>query len=130
MLFQVNHPCVIKDDVVKALNGLWRSKLPSKIQILTWRSFLDMLATKDQLSRRGINFGGNILFYILCTCSIESSLHLFLECVFTVNVWKGVDGWLGMKLLRTSICIASFMSFLRQLRKGVGNASGNTFGQQ
>lgn len=47
LLFQVNPPCIIEDDVVETLKELWRSKLPSEIQIFIWRFFLDKLTTKD-----------------------------------------------------------------------------------
>ncbi|KAI5411930.1 hypothetical protein KIW84_056849 [Lathyrus oleraceus] len=59
LLFQVNPPCVIEDNVVEALKELWRSKLPFEIQIFIWRFFLDKKTTKDQLLNRGINFGGS-----------------------------------------------------------------------
>ncbi|KAI5443579.1 hypothetical protein KIW84_012283 [Lathyrus oleraceus] len=87
----VNHPCVIEAKVVVALKEIWSSKIPSKIQIFWWEFFLDRLATKDRLLKRGIISRGNVHFCVLCNGSEESFHHLYLVCVLAVNVWKRVE---------------------------------------
>lgn len=125
LLFQFSRLCVIEVEVVVALKEMWSFKIPSKIQIFLLRLFLDRLATKDQLLKRGIIFGGNVPFCILCNGSKESSHHLFLMCVHMVNVWKGVERWLCMKLVCDSSWTTSFLSFARSMRKEVGNTLEN-----
>ncbi|CAL5204013.1 unnamed protein product [Lathyrus oleraceus] len=125
ILFQNRQPFVIVDEAALALKMMWRSKIPSKIQLFCGGFFWDKSATKDQLVKRGINFVGNDMSCVMCNCFAESSFHLFLEFVCAEKVWMGVERWLGLDLRRPSDCVSSFVSFDRSLRKEVENEFGN-----
>lgn len=112
LLFQVSQPCLIEEDVVVTLKDMWRL-------------FLNRLTTKDQMLKRGITHGGNILICVLRSRFEEISLYLFLFCVFAMNVWKGVKRWLGMEMVIISNRILSYISFGRWMRKEKENAFGN-----
>lgn len=49
------------DGIIPACNILWSLKIPFRIKAFWWRSFLNILPMKDQLSRRGILYGFNFL---------------------------------------------------------------------
>lgn len=99
--------------------------MSSKHHIFLRRLFLNLIATKDQLSKRGISFGGNDHLCVLCRSFEESSFHLFLSCVFAGNVGKGIERWLGIELVLDSNSIDSYVDFGRSLRKEVDNKLGN-----
>ncbi|KAI5444268.1 hypothetical protein KIW84_012770 [Lathyrus oleraceus] len=51
----------------------------------------------------------------------ESLLNLFHNCVFVVNVWRGVERWVGFELLLDVDCIDSFLNFDISFKMEVGD---------
>lgn len=56
---------------------IWQMNVPHKVLHFTWRSYKNILPTKDNLLRRKIVTDG---CYEECCEDVESSGHLFWEC--------------------------------------------------
>ncbi|CAN1280198.1 Putative ribonuclease H protein At1g65750 [Linum perenne] len=64
---------------------VWQPDVPSKIACFSWKVFLNRIATLDSLQRKGFSLANRC---VLCGLSSESVDHLFLNCVFTSEVWS------------------------------------------
>ena len=76
------------------LRKLWRSKAIPSAMILAWRVMENKLATRVNLSRRGVKLES--LRCVLCGKEEESSSHLFFGCSFAWRVWCLCFKWLGI----------------------------------
>ncbi|KAL4291690.1 hypothetical protein GQ457_14G009900 [Hibiscus cannabinus] len=65
---------------------VWFAQHVPKHAIISWLAFLNRLATRDRLMRMGVV---NENCCIFCAAE-ESRNHLFFECVFAREVWRGV----------------------------------------
>lgn len=78
---------------------LWSSYIPMNIKIVDWRVCLDMIASKDQLLRRGIIHFPRDLPFPLCLLVEENLQHLFLECNVSKYVWNAIFRWVGFDVV-------------------------------
>uniref|UniRef100_A0A803QHJ4 Reverse transcriptase domain-containing protein n=1 Tax=Cannabis sativa TaxID=3483 RepID=A0A803QHJ4_CANSA len=78
---------------------LWGSKIHNRLKMLWWRILSNCLPTRERL---GMSIPLTDLQCPICSCSTESSLHLFWECHFAKAVWFGC-----MWSLRTTSTSAS-----------------------
>nr|GEY82698.1 RNA-directed DNA polymerase, eukaryota, reverse transcriptase zinc-binding domain protein [Tanacetum cinerariifolium] len=69
----------------------WIKYIPLKINIFSWRVYLDKLPTRANISLRGIDIP-NIMCHI-CNSSVESSDHLFFSCKLAKDLFKKVTRW-------------------------------------
>lgn len=83
--------------VLSTLSKIWKSKIPRKIQVFCWRSFLNRLPTKDQLNPWSILTNSNYLFCHLCSSTDEEVFHFFWSCDFSKALWIKVFSWLGIE---------------------------------
>jgi len=83
----------------KAIVGIWKTKVPSKIQVHGWRLLLGRLATRDELCKRGILNGAHNLVCPLCFQVAESGAHMGFSCTFSKEVWRKVGSWLGISMI-------------------------------
>ena len=60
--------------------SLWQAKAMPKVLATAWRVLLDRIPTRVNLIRRGVLV--NSPLYALCNMLVESSQHLFLDCIF------------------------------------------------
>ena len=65
---------------------IWKSKIHKRLKMMLWRVALDILPTKEKLSRFSIEPD---LSCSLCGPSPESSLHIFVECHISRALWFG-----------------------------------------
>ncbi|XP_058751681.1 uncharacterized protein LOC131624783 [Vicia villosa] len=82
------------NSTIKLLDVIWKTTIPAKIKIFSWRFFIKRLPLKDQLVNRGVS----ILTSIDCPfCSNypESLDHLFYQCQVTKEVWNRTYLWVG-----------------------------------
>ncbi|CAL5193034.1 unnamed protein product [Lathyrus oleraceus] len=124
MLLQVDAEGVVSEVLSKALSVLWRAKLSSKIQIFIWRLFLDLLATKNQLIKRGMNAILSDYLCVICGWFEELSSYVFFSCAYSTNVLRGIIRWLGFELIIDSKPLVFFSVYASALRKEVGNKAG------
>ncbi|GKD60969.1 RNA-directed DNA polymerase, eukaryota [Tanacetum coccineum] len=66
----------------------WLKCIPLKINIFSWRVYLDKLPTRANISLRGIDIP-NIMCPI-CNSSMESTNHLFFSCTLAKDLLKKV----------------------------------------
>jgi hypothetical protein len=67
---------------------LWKVKAPPKCTLFLWLVLNKKVLTWDRLQKRN-KAGPSIC--ILCRSNEETSLHLFLECPYSRQVWKEVE---------------------------------------
>ncbi|GAU10013.1 hypothetical protein TSUD_415800, partial [Trifolium subterraneum] len=75
---------------------IWKSPAPSKVIAFSWKLLWNRVPTMTNLALRGIRPSGGSLGCVHCHGSVESSLHLFLFCSFSVQIWQAVFRWLGL----------------------------------
>ncbi|GLT38064.1 hypothetical protein SLA2020_123340 [Shorea laevis] len=76
---------------------IWCKFVPSKVSVFGWRLFLDRLATKDNLFKRGIALLGGDVSCGLCGEGVEQVNHIFCECKGAWLVWTKVLRWWGLQ---------------------------------
>ncbi|CAM8974659.1 unnamed protein product [Rhodiola kirilowii] len=69
----------------KIWKRLWRTNLPDRIKIFTWRLYHDALPVAENLIRRGCDPDFGCCF---CGSKQETSLHLFVECWWAKEFWR------------------------------------------
>ncbi|XP_058766163.1 uncharacterized protein LOC131639708 [Vicia villosa] len=82
------------NSIMKLLDVIWKTTIPTKIKTFSWRFFINRLPLKDILVNRGVS----TLDSMDCPfCSIfpESLDHLFYQCQVTKEVWNRIILWLG-----------------------------------
>ncbi|PNX66294.1 F-box family protein [Trifolium pratense] len=79
-----------------AFSRLWKSDVPSKINVFGWRLLLNRLPTRTALHRRGVLSNPFELSCVLCFRHREEEAHLFFSCYFSKVVWCKVLNWLGL----------------------------------
>jgi hypothetical protein len=67
---------------------IWNNLLLLKVSTFTWR-FQNNLATKGNMVRQGVTQLDSLLCLGECGFN-ETSSHLFFECDFFCNLWRGV----------------------------------------
>ncbi|GKA24778.1 RNA-directed DNA polymerase, eukaryota, partial [Tanacetum coccineum] len=69
----------------------WLKEVPKKINILAWKVRFDLLPTRLNLSRRGVEIQS-----IVCpTCNkeVESSSHIFFVCSLARDIYRKIASW-------------------------------------
>lgn len=82
-------------DLGQVFKNLWSCSTPRKVLAFSWQLVLDRLPTRSNLFRRSVITDPNQTYCVLCGSSEESTKHLFLDCLFQVQVWQHVHRWLG-----------------------------------
>jgi len=80
------------------INNVWHKLVPSKVSLFVWRILQDRIPTKLNLVRRHILQLNDNLCVGGCG-DIETSDHLFIDCLLFRNVWNLVCQWLGIYLV-------------------------------
>ncbi|PWA91227.1 hypothetical protein CTI12_AA092330 [Artemisia annua] len=74
-------------------NIRWNRFLPIKVNINTWRLYLDWLPTRHNLDARGIEVHSNRC--AICDMDFETTHHLFVDCALAVKLWELIAVWWG-----------------------------------
>ncbi|GJR11897.1 RNA-directed DNA polymerase, eukaryota [Tanacetum coccineum] len=69
----------------------WSKFVPIKVNILSWKVKHDNLATRLNLSRRGLDLPS--IFCPMCNIAVESSDHLFFKCSLTKDLYTFIARW-------------------------------------
>ena len=72
----------------------WNRYLPIKVNILSWRLRLNRLPTRCNLDHRGIDL--HTTRCPLCNEDLETSQHIFVDCLIAVDLWNHISRWWGM----------------------------------
>lgn len=73
----------------------WKIPVPSKMCVFDWSLLLVRLPTQDALVSRGVELGTHERFFPFWFEHEETIPHLFLQCDYTVQLWRGIERWLG-----------------------------------
>ncbi|XP_071700168.1 uncharacterized protein [Rutidosis leptorrhynchoides] len=75
---------------------LWFKFLPRKVNVFLWRFRLDCLPVRWNLSAKGID----IVSVVCPSCDngVETSKHIFFDCVLASEVWRKIRIWLNCDL--------------------------------
>ena len=75
--------------------SVWHKDVPLKVLLFMWRLLHDRLSTKNNLHRRRVlDFDDQ--FCVGGCGSVETSTHLFLQCMHFSLVWNHILQWLGV----------------------------------
>ncbi|GKE04908.1 RNA-directed DNA polymerase, eukaryota [Tanacetum coccineum] len=69
----------------------WVKYVPIKVNILAWKIRCDVLPTRMNLSRRGIDI--QAISCPICDYGVESSEHLFFRCNMIRDIGKQIVRW-------------------------------------
>ncbi|GJV04827.1 putative RNA-directed DNA polymerase [Tanacetum coccineum] len=72
----------------------WNKTLPIKVNIHTWRLFLDRLPTRYNLDICGIDL--DYTRCPICDNGIETANHVFVDCSVAMGVWNSISSWWGV----------------------------------
>lgn len=79
---------------------IWRIKCPSKVTAVAWKYLQNKMATRSNLSERGVSLPNNSTLSPFCAAEEESDSHLFLTCDFAIQTWKLRDFWWNIAMVR------------------------------
>lgn len=60
--------------------------------------FHNRLYSKDQLRRRNVIQDARDMLCVLCFKEEENIYHIFLNCSFVHEVWKGAEKWINKNI--------------------------------
>jgi ribonuclease HI len=63
---------------------IWCKDIPPSKSLLAWRLIHDKIPTDEKLAERGLHFPS---MCSLCCQHIETTFHLFFECMFAYKLW-------------------------------------------
>ncbi|CAM8982176.1 unnamed protein product [Rhodiola kirilowii] len=69
-------------------NKVWRLKIQGKVKIFLWRLFHDFLPTAANLLKKGCEVDPHCK---VCGFSLETSLHLFIDCWWARAFWERLN---------------------------------------
>ena len=111
-------------DSFPIFSNLWRCKaLPSAV-LTAWRVMEDKLATRVNLSRRGVLVDS--LLCCLCGKEEEYGRHLFFDCSFARRVWCLCYRWLGVLFVSHNEPKINFVQFRMSFSSKMVNMVWNT----
>ena len=74
-----------------------------------WRAMIDMLPTRVNMIRRGVNIQNNIC--LLYSKVVETIQHLLIGCEVGQKVWDNCDNWLDISSVRHNDVLNHFRNF-------------------
>jgi len=71
-------------------SGIWKLKVPPKVNNLVWRICRDCFPTRVKLRSRGINCPSEC---VTCADPHEDSYHILFHCQTAVDTWHAANVW-------------------------------------
>lgn len=97
--------CSYQSDLYLIWNRIWGMKIPNSLKNFLWRACHDILPTRDNLKRRGIDLVPSCIF---CSSEGEIVMHILWSCPSALDVW----GDCGKKIRKCSNTGNSFLEVL------------------
>nr|GEU86973.1 RNA-directed DNA polymerase, eukaryota [Tanacetum cinerariifolium] len=69
----------------------WVKYVPIKVDVHAWKIKMDVLPTRLNISRRGIDI--DTISCPICDCGVESSNHLFFSCSLARQIACKISLW-------------------------------------
>lgn len=104
----------------KALEFVWKFKVPHKIQRFGWRLLLERIPTRDLLQKRDIIADPDNCKCVFCNLEVEEGNHLFIHCSVANAIWRSIFFWLDLKEIDLVVnvrdtCYSFFLKFYKAL---------------
>jgi len=94
---------------VSVFGYLWNLKVTPSAMFYVWRVFLNRIATKQNLHKRGVSLGDTLC--ALCGSEEETIAHILLSCKVSSKVWNMCFSWLGFSSMNHNELIYHFEQF-------------------
>nr|GEX07440.1 hypothetical protein [Tanacetum cinerariifolium] len=109
-LILIDHPL--------GVHHVWNSRIPQKVNICVWRASIDRLATRSNLSHRGVPLKSTVCPF--CKNFVED-IHCLIRYPSVLSVWRKAWSWWN---LDSPVTFLSFgiSDFALGLINGCGNA--------
>ncbi|XP_058746506.1 uncharacterized protein LOC131619428 [Vicia villosa] len=98
------------------LTFMWKLNVPSKVAIFAWRLILDRLPTRDHLKSKGILIDDNVCCCAFCPHVLETSSHLFDDCVISDRIWRKISQWIGISGKLTTAELKNFSNHFEKIK--------------
>nr|GEW86793.1 RNA-directed DNA polymerase, eukaryota [Tanacetum cinerariifolium] len=88
---------IIDDHLIPVVSSKfsWRKMVHIKVNILAWKVKLDILPTRFNLSKKGLDI--NSILCPICENHSESSYHLFFACSMARDIFRNIASWWDIK---------------------------------
>ena len=93
-IFTVASLRTMLDDIHLKKSGIktrWNALVPRKVRILFWRTRMDKIPTRENLTKRGCTFDTTAC--ALCNSHSENRDHIFATCPKTLEVRRAINNW-------------------------------------
>jgi len=84
---------IVDNDHLRKLgywSGIWKLKVPLKVNNLVWRICRDWFPTRVKLNKRGINC---LKECVTCNDPHEDIYHIFFHCGTAIDAWRTTNIW-------------------------------------
>ncbi|GJR44940.1 RNA-directed DNA polymerase, eukaryota, reverse transcriptase zinc-binding domain protein [Tanacetum coccineum] len=104
----------LKSDLSKTI---WVKYVPIKINVLAWKIKMDVLPTRLNISRRGIDI--HSISCPICDNGIEASDHLFFRCQIATQLTRKIVNWWNIDQVDVNTYVewCTWLSSLRMASK-------------
>lgn len=93
----VAEPVSNKNHIFKLI---WGQGNPLKVSAFSWKVLYNRIATRVNLSSRGVSLTNNSSLCPICSSFEESEDHVLFTCDFATKIWKLIDHWWNMYTAR------------------------------
>ena len=80
----------------KSWKKLWSLKINERLKFFLWKIAWDVIPSKDFLHKRIHDLDPTCPH---CLCKLETSVHIFFECPFTIIVWRNLTKPLNLSAI-------------------------------
>lgn len=71
--------------------AIWKTRCMMKHKVFAWLMFMDRINTRDLLCRRHFNIGDDLSCMLCNAQPLETNIHLFFECEFSISCWNTLN---------------------------------------
>nr|GEY65576.1 RNA-directed DNA polymerase, eukaryota [Tanacetum cinerariifolium] len=79
----------------------WAKSVLSKVNITAWKIKTNALPTRFNLSQRGMDI--DTLMCPVCKCGVETTSHLFFQCVLSKQIMRKVSSWWNVDYMDVTV---------------------------
>ncbi|GKC39900.1 RNA-directed DNA polymerase, eukaryota [Tanacetum coccineum] len=117
----------LKSDLSKTI---WVKYVPIKINVLAWKIKMDVLPTRLNISRRGIDI--HSISCPICDNGIEASDHLFFRCQIATQLTRKIVNWWNIDQVDVNTYVewCTWLSSLRMASKSKAMLEGIRYQQK
>jgi hypothetical protein len=111
------------EETTQALKLSWLNNVPSKVSIFGWRLLINKIPTREALFNKGIITNNHERCCDLCFRENEDTNHIFFNCSRSVEVWRIIIRWMGIKAIPFANICNHFILFGNSLKEATNKRS-------